>query len=194
MNRSLSPTMKSCLFTKALTAKSSAAQEIGKPYAIPAMAARQLCAQLILEEAMETVRALGVSVVYWDKGQALQLDRLHFRCEDGITFAAAPIDGPPKELKKRLFDIVDGACDTIYVATGVLAACGVPDLPHLQEVCRANDSKFPGGRVITGAGGKYLKPAGWKGPDHAAVMKKHKRSTNLKTTAAVLTRKGKSTR
>lgn len=74
---------------------------------------------------------------------------------------------PDKRYEVNLEGIIDGGADAIYTATGVILACGAPDLPHLEEVCRANDSKFPGGvATIRPSDGKYLKPEGWKGPDH----------------------------
>ena len=69
--------------------------------------------------------------------------------------------------------IIDGCCDTIYVATGTLAVCGVPDLPHLDEVCRANNAKFPGGQGVCNTYGKYTKPEGWVPPNHFDTADKY---------------------
>jgi predicted HAD superfamily Cof-like phosphohydrolase len=68
--------------------------------------------------------------------------------------------------------VIDGCVDTIYVATGTLAAYGVPDLPHIVEVNRANEAKFPNGKATLNDAGKFQKPEGWTGPDHALVRSK----------------------
>ena len=46
---------------------------------------------------------------------------------------------------------------------------GVPENIHEEEVCRANNDKFPGGVAILREDGKFLKPEGWCGPDHAGL-------------------------
>jgi len=117
----------------------------------PDEATRRLRAELILEEALETIYALGFEVDTDFEGP----DRLklHGHC--------------PTILK----DVIDGCCDTIYVCIGTMLSCGVPDLPHLAEVCEANDRKFPGGQATFSPSGKFLKPPGWIGPDHAKVIK-----------------------
>jgi len=146
----LSFVAKSNLFTKAVAAKSDPRQEIPSQYAIPNAETRLLLAELIFEEAMETVKALGCYVT------------------DELIVQTKYVKLGQKALD--IDEIIDGACDTIYVATGCLMAVGAPDLPHLQEVCEANDRKFPGGTAtINPESGKYLKPKGWKGPNHASI-------------------------
>lgn len=173
----LSFVARSNLYTKHLTAPHASAQTIGKPYTVPAPDARELCARLVLEEALETIAALGVRVEWSDGEYTQSLPKV-----DDCTFVAST---PEEGLD--LLDIIDGACDTIYVAGGVLAACGVPDEPHLEEVCRANNDKFPDGRVkLDASGKKYLKPLGWEGPDHKAVMEKYKRGTDLRKAAKMI--------
>lgn len=149
MHPLLSRVALSNLFTKGVAAKKDPRQTVLPSYGIPDQPTRKLLAQLVLEEALETVRALGFDVstpqvpdVVWHTG-----------CSD-----------------PNIETIIDGACDTIYVATGVLVACGVPDRPHLDEVCRANDAKFPDGEAVVQEGtGKYLKPVGWFPPQHERV-------------------------
>ena len=106
-------------------------------------------ARLVLQEAIETVHAFGFYP------QAL---------DDRENFVLVPIE---KELD--VLEIIDGCCDTVYVAIGAMCAMGVPDEPHLKEVCRANDDKFPNGEAIVNSYGKYQKPEGWVGPDHQKV-------------------------
>lgn len=76
----------------------------------------------------------------------------------------------PHGLKIDLEGIIDGACDLQFVTGGVFAACGVPDVPHLEEVCKANEAKFPNGKAKVNADGKYLKPLGWEPPNHKALI------------------------
>lgn len=140
-------------FPKEAAAKKDKRQKPAKkPYTIPGLEERVLLAKLVLEESLETIGALGC-----------QVDRHTYEVRAGISDT---VDNQEK--------IIDGACDLIYVATGVLTAMNVPDLPHLTEVCKANDRKFPDGKIAKwdAATGKYLKPDGWKGPDHLKVKKK----------------------
>jgi predicted HAD superfamily Cof-like phosphohydrolase len=107
------------------------------------MESRKLLAQLVWEEALETIQALGF--------------------KQGV-------EGIEEDSTLCLYNIIDGACGLIYVATGVLAGCGVPDNGHLREVCEANDEKFPDGIAkINPDTGKYLKPEGWIPPDHQNI-------------------------
>lgn len=129
-------------------------QDPTAPYCVPDEERRRLLAQLVLEEALETVSALG----------------FHVGDEDGIWLMIhAQLE--PTSAGPDLEKIIDGACDTIFVATGVMVGCGVPDTPHLMEVCRANEAKFPNGlAVMNPTTGKYLRPPGWVPPDHAKVQ------------------------
>lgn len=183
--RNLSPVALSNLFTKAAALPHSPNQKVEKSYKVPKAEIRMLLAKLVFEEALETIRALGIAIEFSDGEYThdvtgIEIDRFDI------------VDAHDPVLPLDIDTIIDGACDTIYVATGVLVAMGVPDLPHLAEVCRANDRKFPKGVATIGAHGKYLKPAGWKGPDHAARRKVLKSRTNLPAVAARLKKKGRS--
>lgn len=140
----LSSTWLSCDFTS----RASKQRAISAPYQIPDEATRLLRANLILEEALETIDALGFCVV------------------DALGDGELSIEehGQPLNLEK----IIDGCCDVHYVSIGTLWACGVPDVPHIEEVNRANNDKFPNGESTPhpSVAGKFGKPAGWKGPDH----------------------------
>jgi predicted HAD superfamily Cof-like phosphohydrolase len=148
----------SCLHTMRIAADKDGRQEVPPDYIIPSKKVRELRARLILEEALETIKALGFCLAPLGA----------FVDEIGdVEFKALPFPH-----KSKLNDIIDGCCDTIYVAVGTLCAVGAPDLPHLAEVCRANNAKFPGGVAITDPKtGKFLKPKGWTGPDHDKVRK-----------------------
>lgn len=149
----LSKVALSCLFTKGVAAKQDPRQKVLPSYGVPDLETRRLLAKLILEEAEETIEALGFFV--YEEGD----------CSLGV----AELTGRKSD-ESDLEKVIDGCCDTIYVATGCLVACGVPDLPHLAEVCRANNQKFPGGvAIINPDTGKYLKPPLWSPPDHTSI-------------------------
>lgn len=110
---------------------------------------RILRAKLILEEALETVEALGVKVTFNEDGQPIAF-------EPGGKF--------------NMEEVVDGCADISVVTIGTLIALGVDDEPILEEVDAANLRKFgPGGRRR--ADGKWLKPPDWTPPDLMARLK-----------------------
>lgn len=166
-NLRLSDTARSNLFTMGVCASVDARQKINEPYAIPPAKVRELRARLILEEALETCYALGVVVAEAGNGshapQEIAIGGLTFSASDHPEIQAGA------EVEPDLEGIIDGCCDTIYVCVGTLVACGIPDLPHLAEVNRANNDKFPNGVAMFNEHGKFQKPKGWRGPDHAAV-------------------------
>ena len=122
-----------------------------KPYTIPELSTRLLRARLLMEECLETISALGLHA--WHNGHSVGCGDFVFT---EFTHTAPDLNG-----------IIDGCVDVIYVATGTLAACGVPDIPHLEEVSKCNNAKFANGAVVVN--GKYQKPEGWVGPDHDRV-------------------------
>lgn len=147
----LSPVATSNLFCKAAAAKKDPRQAIpDKAYTMPDLETRRHLAKMIWEEALETVEALG----------------FYPSDEDFKVLDSNYGDGRPKHLE----DIIDGCCDTIFVATGAIVALGAPDWPHLLEVCAANNRKFPDGVATVDATGKYLKPSGWQPPNHQKIM------------------------
>ncbi len=124
------------------------------PYTVPSDEVRRLRAKLILEEAIETINGLGFCV------KAMS---------DATDISITPMRMHVTNEWRNIEAVIDGCVDTIYVCTGTLAAYGVPDLPHIIEVNRANDSKFPNGVATLNDYGKFQKPLGWVGPDHARV-------------------------
>lgn len=112
---------------------------------------RILRAKLILEEALETVEALGVRV--HANGHEILEDDLHYTS-----------DGP--------FDlemVVDGCADISVVTIGTLIAIGVDDEPVLEEVDAANLRKFGEGGYRR-EDGKWMKPPDWTAPDIMAAV------------------------
>ncbi len=113
---------------------------------IPDEKIRILRAKLILEEALETVDALGVSVEI--EGTPL--------IEEGLQYSA-PGDVDLKE-------VVDGCADISVVTIGTLISFGIDDDPVLQEVDASNLRKFSEGSYRRDDG-KWMKPPGWTPPD-----------------------------
>lgn len=109
---------------------------VGDLTAAPVWQDRRLRAELILEEAMETIEALGFNVTaeVWES-----------------------VNDEPDWV-----GFIDGLCDLIYVACGAAVTMGIDLDPFWDEVQRANMGKA-GGPVR--ADGKVLKPEGWRGPD-----------------------------
>ena len=123
-----------------------AGQDTPAETTIPDADTRILRAKLILEEALETVEALGVTV----KAGATPVE------EEALVYAA---DG---EVDVEL--VVDGCADISVVTVGTLIAFGVDDEPVLEEVDSANLRKFgPGG--YRREDGKWMKPPDWTAPD-----------------------------
>ena len=149
----ISPTMVSNLICHSICAPHDARQAIGSPYTMPDEDTRRLRAQLILEEALETIAALGFEVM-----RAAMTVNKH-----SVKFLTEAAPSPDME------GIIDGCADLNYVLTGTLVTCGVPDQPHYTEVCMANEDKLRHG-VTVNAAGKFMKPEGWEPPDHAAVQ------------------------
>lgn len=113
---------------------------------IPDEKIRILRAKLILEEALETVAAMGVTVHVG--GQEVAEEELVY---------AAPNDVDLKE-------VVDGCADISVVTIGTLIAFGVDDEPVLEEVDASNLRKFGEGSYRR-EDGKWMKPPGWTPPD-----------------------------
>lgn len=136
---------------------------------IPGPEIRMLRAKLIMEEALETVLALGVdaSVRYTGVGAGGQvpLSSSSLRLELNPT-------RPPD-----LIEIADGCADISVVTIGTLAACGISDGPLLQEVDRSNLDKFRGDAHMD-KNGKWVKPSDWQKPDIAGVLERQRNTTD----------------
>lgn len=165
----LSRVMLSNLYTMGCAARKDIRQRAPSQRQYPVTEVRLLRARLILEEALETVKALGIIT----EPRKLKKDEkapegsvmlspsvyLEFATDDALLEGIESIE--------RENNVIDGCCDTIYVAIGTLVTIGVPDVAHLEEVCLRNEAKFPNGEAITDARGKFQKPEGWVGPNHA---------------------------
>lgn len=120
----------------------------------PSKEIRELRAKLILEEAIETVGALGFHIQVPNPQLSLLIDDVEFT-----------------ELKRGfdLTEVIDGCCDISVVTIGTLSACGVPDLPFLSLVDKNNLLKFGPGSSIR-EDGKIMKPPGHKPPDIKGLL------------------------
>lgn len=120
---------------------------------------RELRAKLILEEVLETIQALGVTVT--NAGFIIEPSNLNFAATH----------------EPDMVEIVDGCCDVAVVTTGTLIACGVPDMEAQRLVDENNLAKFgPGGYRSDGTdgnpAGKWVKPPGHKPPDIDGLLER----------------------
>lgn len=157
----LSMVMRSNLYTMIRASEKDPRQRVpADPWTMPDEETRRLRAMVILEEALETIRGLGMDILI---GCGTAVPTVVLERMEQVKIISS---GRAPDMEQ----IVDGCCDVIYVATGTLASCGVPDLPHLMEVCDANFRKMPPSTPIRfNDSGKFLKPEGWVGPNHEAV-------------------------
>lgn len=131
-----------------------AKQELPETPCIPSEEVRILRAKLILEEALETIEALGVSV-FDDVGEIMV-------SMDGLRFHPW---GEPNLVK-----IVDGCADIAVVTTGTLSACGISEAPMQRLVDENNLAKFGPGHQLR-EDGKLIKPPGHRPPDFGMALK-----------------------
>lgn len=117
----------------------------------PSNEVKILRAKLILEEALETIKGLGVTVSF--DGYP----------PDGhdVTYK---VDGP-----FNLVEVVDGCCDVKVVTTGTLSACGVADMDVQAMIDESNLAKFGSGGYKR-EDGKWIKPPDWEAPDILSVL------------------------
>lgn len=132
-----------------------ARQELPESPCIPSEEVRRLRASLILEEALETIEALGFSVCA--RGA---IEHVHELSIDGCSFHAT--------IDPDMVKIADGCCDTLFVTLGTLSACGMSDRALMDEVCDSNDSKFIDGHIRED--GKLIKGPAYRPADLMAVL------------------------
>ena len=118
---------------------------------VPDERTRLLRARLILEEALETVHALGISVRV--KGNPIEINSCEFTPDKSVD----------------LEGIADGCADISVVTVGTLIAIGIEDEALLREVDEANLRKFGPGSYAR-EDGKWMKPLDWTPPDIASVL------------------------
>lgn len=111
---------------------------------------RKFRAEMILEEALETIQALGFNVV--------------MRSSDGELKVSTRETHEP-----NLIEIADGCADLKVVTTGTLSALGISDMALQLEVDQNNLLKFGPGSYVRDDG-KWMKPPGHKSPDVAGIL------------------------
>lgn len=134
----------------------------GGPGTLGTPEGRELRAKLIMEEAVETVAALGFHVT-----AEIVPPKAQWETNGEWTYL-----GPSEHFVKdypefHLLDYLDGLCDLTYVVMGGAVNAGVNIERHFEEVHQANMRKLNGPKR---ADGKQLKPEGWVGPDHQKVL------------------------
>ena len=119
---------------------------------IPSEQVRVLGAKMIMEEALETIDALGVDVD--NDGYECMMGSLSFRAQG----------------KPDLVQIADGCADLSVVAMGALVVCGIPDKALLEEVDQNNLDKFGPGYTFR-EDGKLIKSPTHMAPDIRGVLR-----------------------
>ena len=120
---------------------------------VPDEKTRILRAKLILEEALETVDALGVHV---------HIEGIEI-VEEGLQYSGGG--------EINLQEVADGCADISVVTMGTLIAFGIDDEPLLEEVDASNLRKFGEGSYRR-EDGKWMKTPGWTPPDIMGAIDK----------------------
>ena len=124
-------------------------QDTPERLTIPDADVRILRAKLILEEALETVHAMGIEVrAGGPDGVPLEEGRLRYAASGAVNHV----------------EVVDGCADISVVTIGTLIAFGVDDETVLEEVDASNLRKFEPGSYRR-EDGKWIKPPSWTPPD-----------------------------
>lgn len=143
-----------------------AGQAVPDKPTVPSPTTRELRAKLILEEAFETICALGVRVKHRHTAE-FSNEQMWEVLDIGIE-GNFQVEVDPDE-KFDMAGVVDGCTDIIVVTTGTLSALGVNALPAQNQTDYANLDKFgPGSKRRED--GKWLKPPGWQEPDHETIL------------------------
>jgi predicted HAD superfamily Cof-like phosphohydrolase len=127
----------------------NAEQVVPEKPCIPPEEIRRLRANLIFEEAMETINALGYDLKLDSDHRILGIEK-------------------DEDLECNIEEVADGCADISVVTIGTLIAFGIKDRPILEEVDGANLRKFEEG-CYKREDGKHMKPPGWTPPK---IMKK----------------------
>lgn len=108
-------------------------REVPKIPTIPNEATRLLRARLILEEAIETINALGFNVESRYTGVG---------ADGAVPVNVKSMRFSPHSKGCDMVEVADGCADISVVTIGTLSAFGIWDLPLLDEVDNNNLSKF----------------------------------------------------
>lgn len=130
-----------------------AGQHLPDKPTIPDAATRILRAKLIMEEAMETIEAMGVEIE-----------------SDGALFCSKYLKYFTTN-KVDIVGVVDGCCDIAVVTTGTLSAFGISNVNPQRLVDESNLAKFGEGGHCR-EDGKWIKPPNWQAPDLLGELKR----------------------
>lgn len=142
-----------------------AKQEVPDTVVIPDEKVRLLRARLIMEEAMETILALGIDMEVdypsiSKEGLPITKNRVRF-----IVNEARGCD---------LIEVADGCADISVVTVGTLSAFGIADYSLLAEVDRSNLDKFRGDAHKDEETGKWVKPTDWVAPRIEQILEEQR--------------------
>ena len=130
----------------------------------PELRDTRLAGLLIMEEAVETVAAMGFTV------------HAHVDFHEPGNPASQTAKEDPSQTVVEFFDqyqtpnfneVIDGLADLVYVTLGAAIRFGIDLQPFFEEVHKTNMAK-EGGK--TRADGKVLKPEGWQPPDIDRIL------------------------
>ncbi len=142
-----------------------AGQEIPQTPTIPDEKTRILRAKLIMEEALETIKGLGVAICVDDR-VPYEKEEV-FECP--LRFEWLIFTTEMTSCRPNLIEIADGCADISVVTIGTLSACGISDISLLEEVDESNLRKFGSGGHLR-EDGKYIKPDDWQPPNIQGVL------------------------
>jgi len=135
----------------------AAGQDVLSSPGEPSRETRLLRANLIFEEAQETIKALGFRIMH---------------DPNGTSECHAKVDAM-SDYPFNLVEVVDGCCDLNVVVAGCLSAIGVDDEPVQREVERSNRSKLLDDGSLPPhpeVAGKFGKGPDYKPPHIAGVL------------------------
>ena len=140
----------------AMTSKIPNRQPLPENVVVPDREIRLLRAKLILEEAIETIEALGCWLII--DGNIISYDDIKVM-QSGCQFK-----------KENIIDVADGCADLSVVTIGTLSDFGIDDVELLEEVDQNNLAKFDGDGHLNDYG-KWVKPSDHQPPDIAKVLR-----------------------
>lgn len=132
--------------------KASRLQQFNKK-GVPPKERIQLCASLVIEEAIEVLEGMGA--------RPTTIELLKLVAKDAV----GSIDGT----NVVMGDVADGLGDCDYVNEWTRCEFGIHGEPVADEIQRTNMEKFGPGSSFR-ADGKVQKPPGWQPPDIQAVL------------------------
>lgn len=138
-----------------------AGQQVPLSPTMPDGPTRLLRAKLILEEAIETVHALGFEFYLIDRSNG---------CDDYDDRSSSSEVIFVEHGEPDLVQIADGCADVSVVTIGTLSACGIDAQPLIEAIDESNLAKFTGD-AHRREDGKWQKPTGWQAPDIARILR-----------------------